>query len=58
MSTEVQWEYGFESPQAGLYYVTTNEMLVEVMHAARPEARLMRRPVTPWEPVEPKDVSP
>lgn len=44
-----EWEYGLESPvQPGVMYVTTNDMLVEVMSAARPEATVYRRPATPW----------
>lgn len=47
---EPTWEYGFEAPMYGLMYVTTNELLVETMHAARPEAVLYRRPTTEWTP--------
>lgn len=50
-----EWEYGFESPQTGLYYVTTNEMLAETMHSARPDIPLLRRRATPWEPVAPEE---
>ena len=46
------WEYGFASPQTGLYYTTTNVLLVETMHAARPDVELLRRPFVPWEPVD------
>lgn len=41
-------EWGFESPQPGLYYVSSNDMLIETMHSARPSARLLTREVGPW----------
>lgn len=44
-----EWEYGFDVPsQVGVKFVTTNEMLVEVLSAARPEAPVYCRPATPW----------
>lgn len=49
--SETVWEYGFEAPMFGLMYVTTNVLLAETMHAARPEVVLYRRPVTEWTPV-------
>lgn len=52
MSDEPTWEYGFEAPIFGLMYVTTNDMLAETMHAARPEVPLYRRPVTEWTRVD------
>jgi hypothetical protein len=30
-------EWGLQSPQASLFYVSRNDMLIETMHAARPE---------------------
>lgn len=50
---EPEFEYAFESPQTGLLYVTTNDMLAQVMHASRPHTRMYRRPrpTTPWEPI-------
>lgn len=51
MASEPVWEYGFESPQPGLMYVSTNELLIETMLAARPDAPLFRRPAEPWEPI-------
>lgn len=45
-------EWAFEAPQPGLMYVTTNPMLIEVMHAARPEAQLFTRFAGPWQPVD------
>jgi hypothetical protein len=52
MSDEPTWEYGFEAPMPGLMYVTTNELLIETMHAARPGTVLYRRPVTEWTRVD------
>lgn len=43
---------GLASPQPGLMYVTTNELLAETMHAARPDAVLYRRPVSEWTRVD------
>lgn len=52
-------EYGFGAPAAlladGLMYVTTNGMLAEVMHAARPEQPMFQRPTTPWAVVPGKE---
>lgn len=41
-------EYMFVSPQTGLYYVTRNQMLVETMLAARPDATLYSRLAPPY----------
>lgn len=43
-------EWAFEAPQPGLYYVTRNPMLIETMHAARPEAELLTRFAPDWLP--------
>jgi len=45
-------EWGFDSPQPGLTYVTTNPLLAETMKAGRPEAQLLTRVAGPWTPVE------
>jgi len=45
------WEYGFESPITGLMYVTTNPMLADTIHSARPEVPLLRRRPVDWERV-------
>lgn len=41
-------EYVFRSPQAGLYYVTQNDMLAETLEAARPEERVLVRLAPPY----------
>lgn len=43
-------EWGFESPQPGLMYVTQNVLLVETMLAARPEAVVLTRFAPEWVP--------
>jgi hypothetical protein len=43
----LETEYLLPSPQTGLYYATQNQMLVETMLAARPEARLVVRLAPP-----------
>jgi len=50
-TVETTTVWGFESPQPGLYYVTTNDMLIEVMHRARPEVAVLTCEVTPWREV-------
>lgn len=50
------WEYGFAAPITGLMYVTTNDMLAETMHRARPEVTLYRRPLTEWTEVHDHDI--
>jgi hypothetical protein len=55
VTDDVEWEYGFESPQLGLMYVTTNDLLVEVMHSSRPHVPLYRRPATEWTRVTEED---
>ena len=48
-------EWGFESPQPGLMYVTRNPLLAETMQAGRPDAAMCRRPSLPWGPVDAGD---
>lgn len=45
---EPVWEYGFVAPVPTLWYVTTNELLVDTMSAARPNDVLYRRMHTDW----------
>lgn len=45
---EMKIEWGFESPQTGLYYSTRNDMLIETLHAGRPEAELLARVSSDW----------
>jgi hypothetical protein len=44
----LETEYLLRSPQTGLYYATHNELLVETMLAARPDARLLVRLAPPY----------
>ena len=46
-----QQEWAFESPQPGLWYVSRNPLLIETMHAARPEAQLLTRIASDFVPV-------
>jgi len=41
-------EFLFVSPQPGLYYVTRNGMLAEVMHAAQPDVPMLVRLAPPY----------
>lgn len=47
-----EWEYGFQGPIPALMYVSTNDMLIDTMHAARPHLPLYRRPVGEWTRVD------
>lgn len=47
-TTDPEWEYGFAAPIPGLMYVTSNELMVDTMSAARPDDVLYRRPRTEW----------
>lgn len=51
-AADTVWEYGFEADifVPGLMHVTTNDMLADTMHTARPEVPMYRRPATEWTP--------